>query len=158
MLADHRKQPISAVAALAIDKAAFAIEGGTRRGGASCTPWRPSSAGPGIGFRRLASKAGAPAIRSTAGTRLCRGVRTGTARTRTGSWNAWSSPSMMACSTARLERAMVCLLIEVKRPSMLQCGVLLTQTGQSPDQNPALQQAPDLMPANPLCCQLGKGQ
>src|SRR5713101_6459980 len=103
-------------------------------------------------------EAGRPAIRSTAGTRLCRGVRTGTARTRTGSWNAWSSPSMMACSTARLERAMVCLLIEVKRPSMLQCGVLLTQTGQSPDQNPALQQAPDLMPANPLCCQLGKGQ
>jgi hypothetical protein len=50
-----KKQAISTVAALAIDKAAFAIDG-WQQGGASCPPWRPSSAGPGIGFRRLASK------------------------------------------------------------------------------------------------------
>jgi len=34
----------------------------------------------------------------------------------------------------------------------------MTQTGQKPRQNPALQRAPDLIPPNPLSCGLGKGQ
>jgi hypothetical protein len=32
---------------------------------------------------------------------------------------------------------------------------LLAHSGQELRQNPALRQAPDLMPANPLCCQPG---
>jgi hypothetical protein len=32
--------------------------------------------------------------------------------------------------------------------------LLLTQSGGKWGQNPALQQAPDLLPANPVCCLL----